>query len=327
MYKLKGRSFWEVPSRGRMTWGWRKLLAIRSLIRPHLWSTIGNGSQTNIWSDMWCNQCPLSSFISPRRISNAGFHLQSSVAELVSLSGEWKWPIAWYDLFPVLINIQVPTFLDRQDRLVWKDLDGNSRRFSSWEVWNNIRHRENLVSWVNMVCFKHCIPRHSFHLWLVIRNKLKTQDRLSVWEAGSATNLNLMCCPLCYHDRDSRNNLLFECSFAMAVWNNVKAWTNMESVSGSWAEIMSWMNQNSNMQVPENIISRLVLSAASYFVWQERNNRLFSKNQRTEMVIAREIIRTVRLRLLSFKFKWRPGLRRLLEKWQLPSGNMVIDPG
>ncbi|MFS7899834.1 hypothetical protein Hanom_Chr00s082009g01794331 [Helianthus anomalus] len=101
----------------------------------------------------------------------------------------------------------------------------------------------------------------------------------------------------------------------------------MESVSGTWAEIMSWMNQKSNMQAPENIISRLVLSAASYLLWQERNNRLFSRNHRTEMVIAREIIRKVRLRLLSFKFKWRPGIRRLLEKWQLPNGNMVIDPG
>ncbi|XP_022036930.1 uncharacterized protein LOC110939628 [Helianthus annuus] len=327
MYKLKGRRFWEVPCRGRMTWGWRKLLAIRSLIRPFLWSSIGNGAQTNIWSDMWCDHCPLSSFISPRRISNAGFHLQSTVAELVSHSGEWSWPIAWYDLFPVLIYIQVSMFNDRQDRLIWKDLDGNSRHFSSWEVWNNIRHRENLVPWVNMVWFKHYIPRHSFHMWLVIRNKLKTQDRLSVWEAGSATNLNLMCCPLCCYDRDSRNHLFFECSFALEVWNNIKAWTAMESVNGTWADIMSWMTQNSNMQMPENIISRLVLSAASYFVWQERNNRLFSKNQRTAMVIAREIIQTVRLRMLTFQFKWRPGLRRLLEKWQIPSGNMEIDPG
>ncbi|KAJ0533331.1 putative reverse transcriptase zinc-binding domain-containing protein [Helianthus annuus] len=225
------------------------------------------------------------------------------------------------------INVSSIFLKGYEEDLRWKDLDGNSCHFSSWEVWNNIRQRESLVSWVNMVWFKHCIPRHSFHLWLVIRNKLKTQDRLSVWEAGSATNLNLMCCPLCYHDRDSRDHLFFECSYALQVWNNVKTWTNMNSVNGSWAEILSWMNQNSNMQVPENIISRLVLSAASYFVWQERNNRLFSRSHRTEMVIAREIIRTVRLRLLSFKFKWHPSIRRLLEKWQIPSGNMVIDPG
>ncbi|XP_022024504.1 uncharacterized protein LOC110924825 [Helianthus annuus] len=255
MYKLKGRSFWEVPSRGCMTWGWRKLLAIRSLIRPYLWSSIGNGSQTNIWSDMWCDQCPLRSFISPRRISNAGFNLQSTVAEMVSHNGNWRWPIAWYDLYPVLINVQVPILHDRQDRLIWKDLDGNSRQFSSWEVWNNIRY-----------------------------------------------------------DRDSRDHLFFECSFDLEVWNNIKVLTNMESVNGTWAEVMSWMNQNSNMQMPENIISRLVVSAASYLVWQERNNRLFTRNKRTVMVIARETIWTVRLRLLTFKFKWRPGLRSVLEK-------------
>ncbi|KAJ0935111.1 putative RNA-directed DNA polymerase [Helianthus annuus] len=83
-YKLKGRSFWEIPSRGRMTWGWRKLLASRSLIRPFMWKSIGNGAEINAWSDTWCNIGPLRAFISPRRIANAGFSLQSSLADLVS---------------------------------------------------------------------------------------------------------------------------------------------------------------------------------------------------------------------------------------------------
>ncbi|XP_035830111.1 uncharacterized protein LOC110933805 [Helianthus annuus] len=185
MYKLKGRSFWEIPCRGRMSWGWRKLLAIRSLIRPFLWKSIGSGADTNAWSDMWCDYSPLRAFISPRVIANAGFTIHSSVADLVNPYGQWRWLVAWHDIFPVLINIDAPSLCATVcDRLIWKDLHGNARPFSSSEVWNNIRHRESEVSWVNMVWFKQCILKHSFHLWLVIRNKLKTHDRLSVWEAG-----------------------------------------------------------------------------------------------------------------------------------------------
>ncbi|XP_022042083.1 uncharacterized protein LOC110944745 [Helianthus annuus] len=310
-----------------MTWGWRKLLAIRNMVRPFIWKSIGSGSETNAWSDIWCDLGPLRKFITPRIIANAGFHLQSSLADIVSPNGQWRWPIAWYNLFPVLINLIPPSIRENvRDRLVWKDLEGNTCHFTSWEVWNSIRIHDNKVNWVNMVWFKQCIPKHSFHIWLVIRNKLKTQDRLSVWEAGSETNLKLMCCPLCCFDRDSRDHLFFECSFAAQVWNNVRTMTNMEHVNGEWSDIMTWMEQNVSLKKPDNVISRLVVAAASYFVWQERNNRLFTRRQRTALVVAQEIITTVRMRILNFKFKRRFEKRSLMEKWKIPSSNMEIEP-
>ncbi|GKD36615.1 integrase, catalytic region, zinc finger, CCHC-type containing protein [Tanacetum coccineum] len=41
-YKLKGRSFWDVPCRSDASWGWHKLLQIRSTIRPFIWHKINN---------------------------------------------------------------------------------------------------------------------------------------------------------------------------------------------------------------------------------------------------------------------------------------------
>ncbi|KAJ0852392.1 putative reverse transcriptase zinc-binding domain-containing protein [Helianthus annuus] len=191
-YKLKGQNFWDIPCRGSMSWGWRKILSIRHIIRPHIWSSIQSGSQTNVWSDMWCSLSPISSFISPRAIANAGFSLQSTVADVIDQNGNWKWPQAWLDLFPVLFTISAPTIVHNSiDRLVWKELDGKTGEFQSAQVWNTIRNRENQVMWSNMVWFSQCIPRHSFHLWLAFRNKLKTQDRLTAWEAGSLSAMLL----------------------------------------------------------------------------------------------------------------------------------------
>nr|GEZ69540.1 hypothetical protein [Tanacetum cinerariifolium] len=36
-----GRNFWDVPPRAGMSWGWRKILHIRNLVRPYMWTVLG----------------------------------------------------------------------------------------------------------------------------------------------------------------------------------------------------------------------------------------------------------------------------------------------
>ncbi|XP_022003085.1 uncharacterized protein LOC110900505 [Helianthus annuus] len=323
-YRLKGRNFWDVQARGNLTWSWRKILAIRSLVRPYVWKSIGNGNGTNVWSDNWCSCSPIRNFITPRMIAREGFNLKNTVADLIDSNGDWRWPQAWLDLFPVLINVARPVIAqDMEDRFGWKSFDGKIGHFTSWDAWNNLRVRENKVAWVNMVWYGQCIPRHSFHLWLVIINKLKTQDRLAVWEAGSETNLILMCCPLCKYGRDSRDHLFFQCSFSAKVWSIVIKKVDMGNVDGSWRSIMSWIDQHASSKRLEHIICKLVVAASSYFIWQERNNRLFSHLQRKEETVAQLILDMVRLRIMSFKVGGDIKQRKLLERWVI----MEDDPG
>ncbi|XP_022003123.1 uncharacterized protein LOC110900543 [Helianthus annuus] len=326
-YKLKGASFWDVQSRCNISWGWRKLLALRTRVRSCFWKSIRNGCNTNAWSDNWCDYSPLRSFISPRVIANAGLSLRSMVADLIDENGQWLWPQAWYDLFPVLIDVNVPQIIpDVEDRFHWKDTDGRFQDFKTWEAWNSLRHREGTVFWVNAVWFSQCIPRHSFHLWLVIKNKLKTQDRLADWEAGSATNLRLMCCPLCKQDRDSRDHLFFQCPYASEVWGLVRNMVDMGSVTDSWSSIMLWMELNAHLKTLEHIICKILLSATTYFIWQERNSRLFSQLQRKTCDLSKTIIDSVRLRIMGFKLGREPKHRKILETW-LISKNMELNPG
>ncbi|XP_022014827.1 uncharacterized protein LOC110914335 [Helianthus annuus] len=172
----------------------------KALITNHIWSIISNrrslwvqwiqshnGAQTNAWSENWCQYSPLSSFISPQIIASAGFTLQSSVDSLFDDHGQWKWPQDWFDLFPVLINIDTPNLVQQvEDRLIWKDLEGTPRQFGSKEVWNNIRNRNSTVAWANLIWFPQCIPRHLFHMWLVWNNVKSMVDMSNVndsWES------------------------------------------------------------------------------------------------------------------------------------------------
>ncbi|XP_022019064.1 uncharacterized protein LOC110919094 [Helianthus annuus] len=289
--------------------------------------SIRSGRKTNAWSDNWCSYSPLRSFITPRAIANAGLSLSSMVADPITDNGQWLWPQAWYDLYPVLIDVNVPQILsDAEDRLYWRDTEGKLQDFRTGEAWNSLRHREGKVHWVNSVWFSQCIPRHSFHLWLVIKNNLKTQDRMAVWEVGSATNWNLMCCPLCKHDRDSRDHLFFQCPYSFEVWEIVRKMVDMGSATDSWSSIMHWMELNAHSKTLDLIICNLLIAASTYFIWQERNNRLFSQLQRNACALSKIIIDTVRLRIMGFKIGADPKHRKTLDKWQI-SKNMDLDPG
>ncbi|KAM0010585.1 putative reverse transcriptase zinc-binding domain-containing protein [Helianthus debilis subsp. tardiflorus] len=249
------------------------------------------------------------------------------VADLITENGQWSWPEAWYDIYPVLINVDIPQITAGvEDRFGWKDLEGKIQRFGSWEVWNNLRHRDDKVPWANSVWFTQCIPRHSFHLWLVIKDKLKTQDRLAVREAGGATNLPLMCCPLCNYDRDSRDHLFFQCPYASEVWGLVKNMVDMGNVTNTWSSIMQWMELNTNSRTLEHIVCKIMVAASTYFIWQERNNRLFSPLQRNPGALSKIIIDTVQLRIMGLKIGGHLKHKKILERW-LISKNMELDPG
>ena len=94
-------------------------------------------------------------------------------------------------------------------------MEGNLHTFSVAQAWNAIRPRAPEVDWFDVVWFSECIPHHVFLIWLLIGEKLKTQDKIHAWEIVDSVNLEDMRCPLCNLQRDSHSHLLFECIFSM----------------------------------------------------------------------------------------------------------------
>ncbi|GJR14466.1 RNA-directed DNA polymerase, eukaryota, reverse transcriptase zinc-binding domain protein [Tanacetum coccineum] len=255
LYKLKGRSFWDVPCLGDASWGWRKLLQIRPHVYPFIWHKINNGRSTSIWFDRWVDPCLLRDMLTVRNIIRSGFSLSNTVSDLIS-NGSWRWPHDWLSRFLNVFNILVS------------------------DINNSLRLRADVIDWYHVVWFPHCIPRHAIHLWLVIKEKLKTQDRLRQWDVGPSIDLNLLKCPLCDMVTDSHSHLFFECSFASQVWFQVRVSTSMSSIPPRFVDVLAFLIQSKGSSV-SNVISRLVLAAMTYCLWNERNSRLFKKKKST----------------------------------------------
>ncbi|MFS7912518.1 hypothetical protein Hanom_Chr02g00130851 [Helianthus anomalus] len=101
----------------------------------------------------------------------------------------------------------------------------------------------------------------------------------------------------------------------------------MDSVDDQWDSIIAWLSQNAINKSAESIVSKLVVPASSYFIWQERNNRLFSSIQRTATMIANIILHTVRLKLMTFKAGKGRKHPLMLERWKFQVKALSIDPG
>ncbi|GJR06230.1 putative reverse transcriptase domain-containing protein [Tanacetum coccineum] len=302
-YKLRNRSFWDLPIKDNVSWGWLKLLQLRVLVRPFFSVKLGNGRDTSVWHDSWCSHCPLSRLISPRDIYSEGFNNQAMVADFV-INNVWTWPQAWIAKAPILNLIPAPNLDENtMDCVRWRDANGVFSDFSVSRAWEAFRPRGNEVNWFRIVWFPHSIPRHSFHLWLVMRNSLKTQDKLRQWDVGINTDLNLLRCSLCNTQSDSHAHLFFECPYSSKVWKLVRHLADMELVPPILYDIVAHLQSMANKRTARSIFGKLILAASSYFVWLERNNRLFKNVKRTPEELRDVIMVTVRLKLLSFKFK------------------------
>ncbi|GJV72567.1 hypothetical protein Tco_1492562 [Tanacetum coccineum] len=90
-YKLKHRRFWDVKIESNVSRGWRKLLKIHNIIRPHIWFIIGDGKEASMWFDTLDYNCPLVHHLSYRAIHNASFSIHDKVADLI-LDNAWSLP-------------------------------------------------------------------------------------------------------------------------------------------------------------------------------------------------------------------------------------------
>jgi hypothetical protein len=68
------------------------------------------------------------------------------------------------------------------------------------------------VLWCKNVWFPLSISKQAFVLWLAMRDRLTTGERLLKW--GYQDNVQ---CRFCHHQLETRDHLFFDCSFSSRI--------------------------------------------------------------------------------------------------------------
>lgn len=313
IYRLKGGNIWDVEIDKGRSWCWKQILGLRDFIKDFVIVKIGNGENCNFWFDKWHSRGPLCRLINHRLIMEAGFKLDSKVCDMIE-NGVWIWPSHWKGRFDEVLKVPVP-YIDKniEDRIVWCNRKGKEKDFSVGEVWKVIRTISPKVIWYKHIWYNQCIPRHAFIAWMAVKGRLKTRDRLTRW-----FNIPDLTCLLCKSEDESHSHLFFSCTYSKRLWERLKPLALLENISNNWASVISGITCRPAINRIWSVIQRLVFSAAIYFIWQERNFRIYRQSNRHEDCIFDIICETVRFKLRGLTLKQSSEVIRASSMWNLP---------
>ncbi|GJS65508.1 hypothetical protein Tco_0680072 [Tanacetum coccineum] len=119
------------------------------------------------------------------------------------------------------------------------------------------------------------------------------------WDVGPIIDVNSLHCSLCNAQLDSHTHLFFECAFSAKVWSYVRVLADMDLVPPVMHDITLYLQPIGSKRMARCIFGKLIVAAATYFIWLERNNRTFKNVRRSPEEIRDIIMVTVRLKLLS----------------------------
>ncbi|GJS26095.1 hypothetical protein Tco_0486715 [Tanacetum coccineum] len=279
MKKGRAKVAWEVvclpKNEGGL--GVRRLdLFNKALMVPHIWNLITR--KESLWVK-WIHQYKLRGFV--------------LVMEQLALFGLIGGPLLGLLLLLYLIETFIGLDSIYIERLKMRFIMENGhglleivKPFSVNAVWNCIRPRDVVVNWYDVVWFANCIPSHAFHLWLVAKRRLKTQDLLRPWDVNGA--------------------------------DSVKSLAGLPNVIGSISIIVDLLIPFAKRRSARSVVAKLVVAACSYYIWQERNLRLFMNQKRSHSQVTDCIKSSIRLKLLSCTFKKSKDALLFKRLWNLP---------
>ncbi|GJU02352.1 RNA-directed DNA polymerase, eukaryota, reverse transcriptase zinc-binding domain protein [Tanacetum coccineum] len=288
---LKGKSIWEVNAKANSSVGWKEILKLRDKIRKHVIWKIRDGNSINAWYDNWNTGGPLCEIVTTREIYDAGLSIDTTVAELIVM-GEGKWPEGWENAYHILNLYNLSRLQEgKKDDIFWVDKSGHERVFGTKYVWKDLCCSSPRVDWHKIVWFSKCIPRHSFIVSLAIQNRLNTQDRIAIWKPN-----DIIQCVFCKKCLDSIEHLFFSCNFSKEVWREMQKTLNV-NMAFSWG----------------NTVEELLV----YYIWQERNKRIFKEDRRDEKTMVQIIKEAIRLKLAGLEVKDSRTIKEVEDRWSV----------
>ncbi|XP_057982017.1 uncharacterized protein LOC131167269 [Malania oleifera] len=152
------------------------------------------------------------------------------------------------------------------------------------------RDNEAKVPWFKEVWKCGCTPKYAFTLWLGIKGKLLTSDKVYGDDVDRS-------CVLCGKECETMDHIFFKCDFTSYVWNNLRRWMGIRRDMSTLKAALKWLHKEAKGNGMHSVGKKICLATTVYFIWHFRNKRRFdgmsiSANDMIQ-VIQRHTYRTV----------------------------------
>nr|XP_043626128.1 uncharacterized protein LOC122597618 [Erigeron canadensis] len=198
-------------------------------------------------------------------------------------------------------------------------------------IWNILARKESLwVQWIHVYKIKDRkfwnIPYRRNMTWSwrkILQIRPVVRDLITYSRFGTRLEMGSRL----QHGFQIHSNVANLVSGANWAWPVEWIWDTIRTrvMKVQWFDIV-WFGRGSaigNKKSAKTIIAKQVLPAATYYVWQERNTRLFKKEKRPTQQLIKVIEETVRLKLMSFRFKMTCDSEKIFDTWKLPKSLLV----
>ncbi|KAL0401734.1 UNVERIFIED_CONTAM: hypothetical protein Slati_4203300 [Sesamum latifolium] len=111
-------------------------------------------------------------------------------------------------------------------------------------------------------------PKYLFVLWLGLRGRLATHDRLTFLHEEEA-------CSLCINRQESARHLFFECPFSDFVWSHIRHWIGLSRRISTLLSAIKWLKKEKTGSSVQNKARHIALACTVYSLWRHRNEVIF----------------------------------------------------
>ncbi|XP_074305981.1 uncharacterized protein LOC141641209 [Silene latifolia] len=181
------------------------------------------------------------------------------------------------------------------------------RLFQAWaargklplqEVYSIFHGTHHDLRWMAPILDGIVLPKHAFVTTLAAHNALATVDNVCKRGVLIANR-----CVLCLRAAETRAHLFFGCSYSKDLMQQVLIW------QGTTRQVLSLKHELYKLALSRNRswrskLARCSFSAAIYFLWQERNLRVFDGASRDVSTLVKRIKYVVCVRM----YAWSNGI-------------------
>lgn len=252
----------------------------RDVVRPLMHCKIGPGSSALLWHENWSSLGPLIDITGANGPRVTGIPRMAKVAQSIQ-GNNWILPRGRHPII-VLLKVCLPSVSlltpFSADEFLWKNsASSDPSQFSSSLTWSALHPGNGLVEWCKVVWFHGNIPKYSFILWLVMRDRLTTRDRLICWGLQIPSG-----CLLC----DDPMHLLFSSSYSSQIIRELFLHRSLVPPL-CLRDMITWVKKATTSKRIN--ICLLLLHVAVYEIWRNRNSQVHSSIVKPAETIIKDI--------------------------------------